>query len=313
MDYGNDMVIHGAYAAVLTPRDVNGALDETRFRNWLSFLVERGIAGFAINGATGELCRTTDAEFDRLMAITAEVASGKAKFLASVGSTTCDRAIAMGKVAAKRGADALLLPMPYFFPYSQDDIAAFCRAVAAATDVPILLYNLPSFTTPLEPETSLALIRECESIIGIKDSSGSLDTLRLLTSEGVEACRIAGSDRIVSEALASEVCDAVVSGPGCVFPELVVGLFASAQGGQEARFQELSARLDSILDQIEKFPVPWGLKILAECRGLADATFALPLSAERRKQSAELRAWYQAHADALIGEHAGFAAATRGR
>lgn len=304
MHYCGYMLISGAYAAVLTPRKHDDELDETRLRNWLLFLVGQGIRGFAINGATGELCRTTDAEFDRLMAIAAEACDGKAEFLASVGAATSGRAIALAKVARRRGATALLIPMPFFFPYSQGDIAEFCRTVAAGVDLPSLLYNLPEFTTPLEPRTSLQLIRECESIVGIKDSSGSLDTLRLLTAEGVNACRIVGSDGVFCAALEAGLCDAVVSGTGCVFPELIVKLFAMGQNGHKAEFHALERELGSVLGELDKLPVPWGLKMLAESRGLAPATFAFPLSPEREKQKAELDAWYRAHASALIGEPA---------
>lgn len=309
MHYCGDMLISGAYAAVLTPRNHDDEIDEIRLRNWLLFLVEQGIRGFAINGATGELCRTTDAEFDRLMAIAAEACDGKARFLASVGAASSSRAIALGNVARKRGAAALLIPMPYFFPYAQSDIASFCRSVAAGVDLPSLLYNLPEFTTPLEPRTTLELIRECDSIVGIKDSSGSLDTLRLLTAEKAGACRIVGSDGVFPQALEAGLCDAVVSGTGCVFPELIVKLFEAGHDGLKDGFRELEQQLRLVLTELGKLPVPWGLKILAESRGFAPASFAFPLSAEREKQQAELDAWYQVHAPVLIGEPVGTHAA----
>lgn len=293
-------LVEGACAAVLTPRKANGQIDESLFQAWLSFLVERGIRGFAINGATGEYCRATDTEFDRLMAMTAEVAKGRVKFVAGVGAATSDRAIALGRIASERRADALLLPMPYFFPYSQSDLDAFCRTVAVAVDAPVLLYNLPQFTTPLEPATALRLIRECDSIVGIKDSSGSLDTLQLLTRDGVDACRIIGSDQVLSQALSAGLCDAVVSGTACVFPELICNLYSLSK--DDGEFRRLGRLLDSVLDQGSKLPVPWELKVLAECRGLAAATFPFPLSAERQAQKAKLQAWYRSHASELTAE-----------
>ncbi|MGH9606829.1 MAG: dihydrodipicolinate synthase family protein [Terracidiphilus sp.] len=288
-------MLNGTYAAVLTPRRQTGELDEARFRAWLAFLIERGISGFVVNGATGEFCRTIASEFDRLVAITAEMACSHAGFLACIGGATSHNAIEMGRTALRRGADALLLPMPYFFSYSQSDLSAFCHAVASAVDAPILLYNLPQFASPLEPETSLRLICECKSIVGIKDSSGSLDTMELLTRENIDACRIIGNDQVLSQALEAGLCDGVVSGVACVFPELLLALYACAGQAHGTHFRRLAEVLQSLLHEIDILPVPWSLKVLAECVGLATATFPFPLSPERRRQKSNLEAWFQEH------------------
>ena len=295
--------IHGTYAAVLTPRKGTGEIDDTAFRRLLQFLLKVGISGFAINGATGEFCLTSEAELERLLTVAAEAIHGQASFMAGIGSSSADISIRLGKVAAKAGATGLLLPMPSFFPYSQADMKAFSRTVAAQLDVPVLLYNLPQFTTGLEPRTSLELIQECENIVGIKDSSGSLDTLRLLTETGTQAQRIVGNDEVLAPALEQGLLDGVVSGVACVLPELIGRLYeAGSTNSASQEFNDLSASLASFIQQIQPFPTPWGLKIVAEARGLLQATYPFPLSPERQDEKAALLHWFQENHSQMLAQ-----------
>lgn len=90
----------------------------------------------------------------------------------------------MAAVAESSGASGLLLPMPWFFPYEQQDLEMFCREVASSTRLPILLYNLPQFTSGLTKATVRGLIRDVPNIVGIKDSAGSVEIVRDLTERG---------------------------------------------------------------------------------------------------------------------------------
>ncbi|MBI3282413.1 MAG: dihydrodipicolinate synthase family protein [Acidobacteria bacterium] len=105
----------------------------------------------------------------------------------------------MGRLALEKGARALLLPMPYFFPYTQDDLACFCATVAAElAAAPILLYNLPRFTTALSVDTVRSLLAEVPNLAGIKDSSESLEILRALSGgPDSRASRIVGDDTVL--------------------------------------------------------------------------------------------------------------------
>src|SRR5438067_4430480 len=136
----------GVYAAVLTPRTETGELDEAGFTSLLHWLIGKGIQGFAINGATGELTRTTEEEFATLMQLAAEALRGRARFLAGIGGGSVEACVRLAFVAERAGAEAFLLPVPWFFRYSQPDLKAFCTAVADAVTTPVLLYNLPQFT-----------------------------------------------------------------------------------------------------------------------------------------------------------------------
>ena len=284
-------LVQGVYAAVLAPRRADDSVDETALSRLIEFLLERGISGFALNGATGEFCLTTPDHLQAIFAVVHRLA-GSAKILCGIGAAGTAGVLELARIAAGEGAHGVLLPMPYFFPYHQQDLDAFVRMAADAIELPILLYNLPEFASALEPETSCRLIREVPGVIGIKDSGQSLATLRRLTQEQTAACRIIGNDGLLAGALREGVCDGVVSGVACVLPELIRALFSERADPGSARFEQLSQLLDEIREQLARFPTPWALKWIAETRGICPATFSQPISSLRREQAREMISWY---------------------
>ena len=180
--------------------------------------------------------------------------------------------------------------MPYFFPYQQEDLEAFSRTVAASTTLPILLYNLPQFTSGLTAETVRTLITEVPNIIGIKDSSGSLDILRDLTHHLPDACRIVGNDSALAPALTESLCDGVVSGVACALPETIQALYAAKPASAE--FAKAAANLTEFIDHLSPFPTPWALKWIAEARNILQPTFAQPITPHRQAQATALKQWF---------------------
>jgi 4-hydroxy-tetrahydrodipicolinate synthase len=288
----NPKQVSGVYAAVLTPRHEDESVDVGALRKLIHFLMEHGITTFAMNGATGEFCLTTPQQLRMILSTVKEVSNSTAEILCGIGAAGSALAIELVAIAESEGVKGLLLPMPYFFPYQQDDLDCFCRTVAASTNLPILLYNLPQFSSGLEKETVRALITEVPNIIGIKDSSGSLDILRDLTRREIDACRIVGNDSALAPALRERVCDGVVSGVAGVLPEAILALYAQAEHTGAPQFERAAAILVEFIEQLDIFPTPWGLKWVAEARGICKASFAQPLSARRRAQAAAIAEWF---------------------
>jgi 4-hydroxy-tetrahydrodipicolinate synthase len=284
-------LLGGVFAAVLMPRDAEGNLDEQALGANLKLLLANGIRQFALNGATGEFCRVQPAELRQLLQASMSFLPMDATVLCGVGAASLQESLALARVAAEEGSAALLLPMPYFFPYSQDDLEAFAAAFAQASPLPALLYNLPQFTSGLEVETVLRLLRTEKNLIGIKDSSGSLEMMRALTREGLPVSRIIGNDGALAQALEEGVCDGVVSGVACVLPEVIEALFAFAPGSES--FAAAAALLAEFIAQIDVLPTPWGLKVIAEARELAQATYSLPVSAARAAQIQAIQSWFE--------------------
>jgi 4-hydroxy-tetrahydrodipicolinate synthase len=289
--------IRGVYAAVLFARNERGRLDEAAFAKQLEFSLDRGIRNFALNGATGEFCLTTQEDLRRALRVASSLLPSSARLLCGVGAAGAAESIALARICFEAGAEAVLLPMPYFFPYEQDDLAEFVCKLDSELAAPILLYNLPRFTTGLEPETVVKLVRDCPHVIGVKDSSGSLTILRHLTQSGLPSVRIVGSDTVLAQALVEGICDCVVSGVACVLPELIQALFTHKPGSEQ--FDNATIRLGEFVAKIETLPVPWGLKAIAESRGINQASYALPISPRRARQISELKSWFIDWAEAI--------------
>jgi 4-hydroxy-tetrahydrodipicolinate synthase len=282
--------VSGVYAAVLTPRGRAGAVDIPAFEGQLRFLSRQDIAGFAINGATGEYPATTVEELSALLAAARRTVV-KHKLLCGIGAANLAGTLARGAVAMEAGVHALLLPMPYFFPYQQADLIAYVSQVAEQLPASILLYNLPQFTTGLDPSSVVAMMRHHANIVGVKDSSGSLDMVRLLTEAMPGRARIIGNDGVLAAALEEQLCDGVVSGVACALPELIGRLY-SAKVGDEAWLSSRS-ELDEVIRYLDLLPTPWGLKVISAERGVLTDEYALPLSSERSHSIALVQDWWR--------------------
>jgi 4-hydroxy-tetrahydrodipicolinate synthase len=161
--------------AMVTPFDVSGALDLDRAKQLATHLVdEQGNDGLVISGTTGESPTTTDAEKADLLAAVVEAVGDRAHVLAGVGTFDTVHTIHLAQQAAKAGAHGLLVVTPYYSRPPQSGVLAHFRAVADATDLPALLYDIPHRTgTALAPETLVALAGH-DRIVGVKDAKGDL-------------------------------------------------------------------------------------------------------------------------------------------
>lgn len=292
--------LYGVSVAMLIPRTGTGQLDRPAYEAQLRFLCGRGIESFAVNGATGEYALTTPEEFRWLVQTTRAVAGHSARLIAGIGHLNVGKCRELASIAQQECADGVLLPMPYFFRYEQDDLVQFVEALAGGVELPIYLYNLPAFTSPLAPSTSLELIGRVSNIVGIKDSSGSLETVSLLRREAPQAGCILGADGMLHTALSKGVCDGIVSGVASVLPEFMLRAYRQATADTSSvESVQLKGLLDEFLSWLHHFPAPWGLKIIAEARGLGAALFAMPLSPARQAARQNFLEWFEANRAAL--------------
>jgi 4-hydroxy-tetrahydrodipicolinate synthase len=286
-------LVHGVYSALFTPRHPDGSLNRDVLRAGAEFVRNAGVDGLVMNGATAEYALSREGEFEQILHIVREVA-GEGHFVAGIGSTDLATTIRHGRAAMEAGAKALLLPAPMFFRYAQQDVEAYALHVAKAVDAPVLLYNLPQFANGFEGETVVRLIQSGAGIVGIKDSCGTLDILRMLTARGDEGVsRIVGNDVVFAQARREGVCDGVISGVAAALPELLVFLGNADLGAESEAFEAAAALLDELIVQLAPFPTPWGLKFIADHRGLGPLGSALPITPSRQAQANLLAGWLE--------------------
>ena len=162
--------------AMITPFTRDGALDVAGAQRLATFLVdEGGNDGLVINGTTGESPTTTDDEKERLLRAVVEAVGDRASVVAGVGTNDTAHTLHLAQSAEKAGASALLVVTPYYNRPPQAGLLAHFRAVADATGLPSMLYDIPARTgTPIETETLIRLA-EHPRIVAVKDAKGDLE------------------------------------------------------------------------------------------------------------------------------------------
>jgi 4-hydroxy-tetrahydrodipicolinate synthase len=160
---------------MVTPFGIAGELDLDKAVQLATYLVdEQGNDGLVINGTTGESPTTSDAEKVELVAAVVEAVGDRAHIVAGIGTFDTIHTIQLAEQAAKAGAHGLLVVTPYYSRPPQAGVLAHFRAVADATDLPVLLYDIPHRTgTAIATETLLELGKH-ERIVGVKDAKGDL-------------------------------------------------------------------------------------------------------------------------------------------
>jgi 4-hydroxy-tetrahydrodipicolinate synthase len=160
--------------AMVTPFDAEGALDLDTAVQLAAYLVDQGNDGLVISGTTGESPTTTDAEKEQLLHAIVDAVGGRAHVIAGVGTYDTHHTVELAQSAEKAGASGLLVVTPYYNKPPQTGLQAHFQFVANATDLPVMVYDIPGRTgVPIDTET-LVRLAEHERIVAVKDAKGDL-------------------------------------------------------------------------------------------------------------------------------------------
>jgi len=189
-------MFRGTFTALVTPfRD--GGIDVSRFEQLIETQIASGITGIVAIGTTGESPTLSHEEREQVIRVAVAKATKRCLVLAGTGSNSTEHAIAETKRAEKLGVDAALLVAPYYNKPSQEGLFRHFKAIADATSVPIMLYNIPGRCgVDVMPETVARLAKGCRNIVSIKEASGSVERVSDLRRRLPDAFTIlSGDDR----------------------------------------------------------------------------------------------------------------------
>lgn len=190
-------IFKGAATALITPFNEKG-VDFDRLGKIIDFQLNEGIDALVVCGTTGEAPTLEDKEHLDTIEYAVSHVKGRVPVIAGTGSNNTDHAVMMNKEAEKRGADGLLWVTPYYNKTTQRGLVKHYETLAASTDLPAILYNVPSRTgVDIKPETVEALSK-VENIVAIKEASGALDrTVDIIERCGDEIDVYSGNDDII--------------------------------------------------------------------------------------------------------------------
>jgi 4-hydroxy-tetrahydrodipicolinate synthase len=188
-------VLGEVLTATVTPFDADGAVDYERYRELCAYLVDNGSDGVVVSGTTGESPTLSDDERVELLRVAIDMIGDRAAVLAGTGTNSTAHSIHLTEQAHEAGADGFLVVTPYYNKPPPRGIVEHFKAVAASSDRPVMVYNIPSrVVINLEPET-MAELAEIPNVTSVKQANDDLEQARRIVELGLEL--YAGDDNIV--------------------------------------------------------------------------------------------------------------------
>ncbi|MFI5184988.1 MAG: 4-hydroxy-tetrahydrodipicolinate synthase [Vicinamibacteria bacterium] len=283
----------GAGVALVTPFTRTGDVDEAAFRRLVKRQVEGGIDVLVPCGTTGESATMTAAEQERVIAVTVEESAGGVPVLAGAGSNDTRVAAERSKAAAAAGADGILSVGPYYNKPTPEGFYRHFAAIADASPIPIVVYNVPSRTgSNIDASTQLRLAGH-GNIAGVKEASGNLGQIMEILRGRPRGFLVLSGDDSLTLPLMALGAEGVISVVANQVPDLMHGLTSACARGDLAEARRLHVLLLPLmnLNFIESSPIP--VKASLALLGLCEETFRLPLypptDATREAMRAQLR------------------------
>jgi len=264
---GTDLA--GVFAPITTPFDAaSGDVSQQHLQDNVTRLLADGLDGIVVAGSTGE-APLLDADEQRRAVAWTRAVTPKAKWLVvGTGAESTRQAIALTRGAAAEGADAVLVRPPSYFPaVAARALANYYRAIADASPVPVLVYNIPKYTHVSLPAELLQELSTHTRVVGVKDSSGDLKNLAAYREAAPQWAVFVGSASLLLPALELE-CDGGIMAVACFAPRLCADLLAAFHAGDRAAATALQDRLVPLDKEIVSKLGPAGVKAAMDAVGL---------------------------------------------
>ncbi len=284
---------HGIIPAMVTPFTADDRVNEAALRRLARHLIAGGVHGLFAVGSQGEFWALSAEEKRRVWEIVVEEAAGRVPVYAGTAAVTTRECIALTQLAEKTGVDAVSVLTPFFVSPSEDELFEHYRAIAAATRLPVILYSNPARTGVRLSARLLLRLAAVQNIVGIKDSSGDLET----TTEYMRVAPprfsvLMGRDTLIFAGL---VCGAqgAIAATANVVPALVVSIYERFQAGdlEGARLAQEQLAPLRLAFSWGTFPVV--IKEALDLMGLQAGPARAPVGPLPAAQRAELRAVLQ--------------------
>lgn len=279
-------MLRGIFSAMITPFDADENIDENAFETVLNWTIGKGVTGVFVVSSTGESWALSFEEKTRLFQAAAVVRK-RVPVIAGVGAASTREAIRLAEAAEAAGADYLCAVPPSFVRPAQEELLAHYGALARATALPLLLYNIPMLAGNVVGTPAVKNLAErFPSVTGIKDSSGDLTLLNdLLLQRRAGFSVFTGIDTLVLPGLLAGSQGAIL-GSANVCPELALEVVRLFDAGRLEEARAVQNRLTRfwLAMGLGSFPAP--VKAAMELRGLpagAPRRPVAPLDAERRE------------------------------
>lgn len=281
--------LRGSITALITPFR-GGRVDLKAFESFVERQIGEGTQGLVPCGTTGESPTLSDEEFAAVVAAAVKAAKGRVPVIAGTGSNSTTHAIELTQLAQKLGADAALVVTPYYNRPTQEGLYLHYAAIAEATRLPVLIYNIPARSAVDMSVDTMARLAKTTNIVGVKDATANLARVSQQRAAcGTDFIQISGEDgtALGFNAHGGVGCISVTSN---IAPRLCSDFQNACAKGDYARARALQDILMPLHDVLfcETSPAP--VKYAASLLGICDEDCRLPLAPLSETSKARVRA-----------------------
>ena len=266
----------GTFTALITPFK-NGEVDVEALEGLVEFQIEHGVGGLVPCGTTGETPALGEEEDRVVVETVVRVAAGRVPVIAGTGSNSTDMAIKYTKMAQEVGADGSLQVAPYYNKPTQEGLFRHFATIAENTDLPLILYNIPGRTSVTISAETMARLAEIPNVVGVKDSTLSMNMISDIKSGCGEEFDILSGDDPMTLPLIALGGVGVISVASNVAPGAVSDMVRALLEGDWERGRELHYELLPLFRAlfVETNPIP--VKTAASLLGLCSDEMRLPM------------------------------------
>ncbi len=283
-------MLKGSLVALITPMNQDGSINYEQLRNLIDWHIKNGTDGIVAVGTTGESATLPVEEHLAVIEATVKHVNKRIPVIAGTGANNTVEAIALSQAAEQAGADYTLSVVPYYNKPSQEGIYQHFKAIAEATSIPMVIYNVPGRTVVSMSNDTILRLAEIPNIVGVKEASGKIGSnIELINSVPEGFAVLSGDD---PTGLPFMLCGGhgVVTVAANVAPKLFADMCRAALEGDIVTARRLNEQLIPIYNTMFCEPSPaapkWGLSLLGKC----EPHVRLPLVALTEDGQAKVRA-----------------------
>jgi 4-hydroxy-tetrahydrodipicolinate synthase len=268
----------GSLVALVTPMQPDGSIDFDAWSRLLEFQIANGTAGIVVAGSTGESATVTDAELNELLVRARAVIGRRALLIANTGTSGTASSVERARTFSALDIDSLLVATPSYVKPTQEGLFRHFSAIAMASRVPVLLYNVPGRTAVDMLPPVIARLSRVPRITGIKEAVGDAARVREIVATCASSFKVLSGDDLTAREVIGVGATGVISVTANVAPRAMADMIAAALRGERAIATQIDQRLVALHRNlfVESNPIP--VKWAVARMGLIGGTLRLPLT-----------------------------------
>lgn len=280
-------MLTGSLVAIVTPMHEDGSVHYEQLQQLIDWHIQSGTDGIVAVGTTGESATLSMDEHIDVIRQSVRFASGRIPIIAGTGANNTREAIELSQAAQEAGANATLSVVPYYNKPSQEGIYQHFKAIASATDIPMIVYNVPGRTVVNMDNNTILRLAQLPNIIGVKEASGDIGREIELINQVPEGFAVYSGDDPTAMAFMLSGGHGVISVAANVAPKAFADMCHAALAGNISQARELNKQLIPLYNVMFCEPSPaapkWAMAQLNRCN--ADTRLPIvPLSDNAQKQ-----------------------------